>query len=115
MDEIARRVKRAAASILENERLTAELEDAAAQVLLDWGVACAETIIHSTAALDSGVVEDIMSQRLRATRRLMRRVSKWVANRRTMDAEHSAALLTQIDNPLSSFSEFFAQMVMGRP
>jgi hypothetical protein len=96
MDEIEQRVKQAAESILENERLTAELEDAAAQVLLDWGVACAEMIGHSTAALDSSEAEDAISQRLRATRRLMRRVSKWVANRRTMDAERSAALLTQI-------------------
>jgi hypothetical protein len=96
MDELAQRVKRAAESILENERLTAELEDAAAQALLDWGVACAETIGQSTAGLDSGAVEEAMSQRLRATRRLMRRVSKWVANRRAMDAERSAALLTQI-------------------
>ena len=96
MDEFAQRLKRAADNILENERLTSELDDAAAQVLLDWGVACAEEIARSTAGLKGSKVEEAMSPRLRATRRLMRRVSKWVANRRTMDGERSGELLSQI-------------------
>jgi hypothetical protein len=96
MDELAQRVQRAVESILENERLTAGLDDAAAQVLLNWGVACAKTIVRSTAGMDSSAAEESMSPRLRATRRLMRRVSKWVANRRSLDAQRSAALLTQI-------------------
>ena len=36
-EEIRRRVERAAESILENERLTADLDDQAADFLLDWG------------------------------------------------------------------------------
>jgi len=48
MDELTRRAQDLAESILENESLTADLDDAAAKVLIDWGVACAEIIAHST-------------------------------------------------------------------
>jgi hypothetical protein len=48
MYEVSQRIERAAESILENERLTADLDDAAAQVLIDWGLACAELIAGST-------------------------------------------------------------------
>lgn len=90
-DELAKRVNRTAASILENEPLTADLDDPAAQVLLDWGVACAETIAQCTAGLDDTEAEDAMYPRLRAMRRLMRQVNRW-----TLDAEASAGLLAQM-------------------
>lgn len=96
MNELTRRVNRVAESILENERLTADLDDAAAKVLLDWGVACAERIAQSTTGLNDPEAEEVMSPRLRATRRLMRSVNRWIANRREMDAEGSATLLTKI-------------------
>ena len=96
MDDITRRVKRAAEGILENERLTSGLDDSAANALLDWGVACAERIAESTAGLGRVEAEMFMSPRLRATRRLMRRVKRWVTNRRTLDTAGSAALMTKI-------------------
>jgi hypothetical protein len=96
MAEFTRRVARAAETILENERLTADLDDAAAKVLLEWGVACAERIAQGTAGLDDAEAERVMSPRLRATRRLMRSVNRWIASRWEMDAESSAAVLTQI-------------------
>lgn len=96
MKELQQRVNRAAESILENERLTANLDDESAQVLIDWGVACAETIARSTAGLNDKEAEEAMYPRLRATRRLMRRVNRWVANRRTMDAATGAASLDEI-------------------
>jgi hypothetical protein len=37
--EITRRIKRTAESILENERLTADLDDEAAKELLNWAAA----------------------------------------------------------------------------
>lgn len=95
-DDLASRVNRAAASILENERLTADLDDAAAGALLDWGVACAEMIAQSTAGLDDAEAEDTMRTRLSATRRLMRLVSRWVTDRRNLGAATSAELLAQI-------------------
>ena len=42
MYEITRRIKRAAESILENEGLTADLDDEAAQVFLTGGRSCRE-------------------------------------------------------------------------
>lgn len=96
VDELAQRVNRAAESILENERLTADLDDEAAKVLLDWGITCAEMIAHSTTGLNDSEAAKVMSPRLRATRRLMRLVNRWVANRPEMDAEASAASLNRI-------------------
>lgn len=96
MYELTKRIKHAAESILENERLTADLDDAAAKVLLDWGVACAEKVAGRTDGLNDSEADEAMSPQLRATRRLMRRVNQWVTSRREMDAESSATLLGEI-------------------
>jgi hypothetical protein len=72
------------------------LDDAAAKVLLDWGTAWAGKIAESTDGLDESQAEEVMHPRLRPTRRLMRLVNKWIANRREMDNEDSEALLTKI-------------------
>lgn len=94
--ELTKRINRAAESILGNERLTADLDDAAANALLNWGVACAEMIAGSTAGLNDAEAEKVLSLRLRSTRRLMRSVNKWIAKRGEMDAEGSAELLAKI-------------------
>jgi hypothetical protein len=96
MEELTQRIDRAAVSILENERLTADLDDAAAEVLLDWGVACARGIARGTAGLNDAEAEEAMYPRLRAARRLMRRVNSWVANRARMDATASTDALNGI-------------------
>jgi len=96
MYEVSQRIERAAESILENERLTADLDDAAAQVLIDWGLACAELIAGSTDGLSDSEAEEAIAPRLRATRRLMRRVNEWVAGRTDMSSEGGAELLAQI-------------------
>jgi hypothetical protein len=93
MDEITQRADRAAESILENERLTADLDDAAAQVLLDWGVTCARMIARDTTGLDEVAAERAMSPRLRAIRRLMRQVNLWVIRGQVMDAQGRSDLL----------------------
>ncbi len=96
MYEVTRRIQRAAESILENEKLTADLDDAAANVLLDWGVACAEKIAGSTDGLGDSEAEEVISPRLRATRRLMRQVNRWVASGPDIDTEEEAEFLNQI-------------------
>ena len=48
MAEIQQRIQRAAESILENEALSADLDDDAAKLLLDWGVKRAEQIAIQT-------------------------------------------------------------------
>ncbi len=78
-DRLEERVKLAVQSILENESLTGDLDDEAAQALLDWGVACVRRIALETVGFDDEEAEASMAPRLRATRRLMRRVSAWVS------------------------------------
>jgi hypothetical protein len=94
--DVTGRVNRVAESILENEGLLDQINDAAAQELLDWGLACATMIAQSTANLDDAAAEEAMSPRLRATRRLMRRVNKWVVRQQEKDAAGSADVLAQI-------------------
>jgi hypothetical protein len=96
MYEVTRRIERAAESILGNEGLTADLDDSAAKVLLDWGVACAEKVAGSTDGLGDSEAEGVIEPRLRATRRLMRRVNQWVASRPNIDTKEGAELLSQI-------------------
>ena len=96
MDEFADRSRRAVESLLENESLTSSLDDAAAQVLLKWGTDCAKLIVSSTAGLDAASAEDAMYPRMRALRRLMRRVNKWAAQRGGLDQSGDAASLEQV-------------------
>ncbi len=93
---LTQRTNRVAESILENERLTADLDDATAQVLLDWGIACAKVIVQSTTGLDDTEAEEAMYPRLRATRRLMRLVNRWIPKRLNMESEDHTAQLTKI-------------------
>jgi hypothetical protein len=96
MDYLQRRVERVAESILENESLTADLDDAAAKELLDWGIVCVERIARSTAGMDEDQAEDAMYQRLQATRRLMRGVNKMVARHQQLNEGRSAKLIERI-------------------
>ena len=96
MDDLAERIGRAAESMLENESLTADLDDAAAQELLAWGVACAEMIAAGTLGLNQAAAEEAMYPRLRATRRLMRQVNRWIPQRRGMAYEGNRQALEEV-------------------
>ena len=78
MEQLLKRISRVAESLMENERLTADLDDEAAQQLLSWGISCAKTIMQSTAGLDDEAAEKATYPRMRATRRLMRETNRWV-------------------------------------
>ena len=78
MNGIKERSDKAVESILENEKLTADLADDAAEVLLDWGIACVRTIVQVTLGLDEMEAEEAMYGPMRATRRLMRAVNRWL-------------------------------------
>lgn len=84
---LRRRQQRVAASLLENESLTGDLDDRTAKPLLAWGLACAKTIVNDTADLDDAAAEDAMYPRLRALRRLMRNVSRWITKHQRADLE----------------------------
>ena len=95
-NQLAQCINHAVENILENESLTTDLDDAAAEALLDWGVACAKMIAQSTVGLNKIEAEDVMLPRLRATRRLMRLMNRWGSKRLQMDVESNAALLTKV-------------------
>ena len=87
-EKIGKRISRVAESILENERLTSDLDDSAAKELLDWGLNVARQIVQGTASEDDDeAAEQAMYPRLRATRRMMRAVNRWIANQQKGDTE----------------------------
>jgi hypothetical protein len=96
MDEIGERISRAAESILENESLTADLDDTAAKELVAWAVACSEMIAAGTAGLNAPAAEEAMYPRMRATRRLMRAVNRWLPQRELMDWEGNRRALEEV-------------------
>jgi hypothetical protein len=96
MNEIDRRMERAAQRMLENERLTSDLDDGAARLLLTWGIAWSQMIVESTAGLDDAAAREISRPRLKATRRMMRTVNRWAGSRGSMDHAADLVLLGKI-------------------
>lgn len=94
--ELERRQQRAAESILDNESLTADMEDDAAQLLIDWALSCAEQIIFSTKGLSDQEAEDATYPRLRSMRRMMRFVNRWIRQRHDLMPGEREKLLEQI-------------------
>lgn len=83
-------------SILENESLTSYLDDPAADVLIDWGIACAEMVVKNTLQMDDEQAEEYMYARMRTVRRMMRRVNRWIQKRPGLDAEGSQNFLGKV-------------------
>jgi hypothetical protein len=96
MKELARRMQRAAERLLENESLTADLDDEAARLLLAWGVAWTQMIVEATAGVDEAAAQALNRSRLKATRRMMRTVNRWAGSRASMDAAADRVLLGKI-------------------
>ena len=94
--DIGGRIQRAVESILENEKLTADLDDEAAQVLLDWGTSCAEKTAQGSLGQNDEQAEETMYQPMRATRRLMRTVNKWISRYDMLGDEGHAESLQKI-------------------
>jgi len=94
---LQRRVRRVSESLLENERLTADLDDSAAQVLLDWALNLGSWIAQGTANVeDDEQAEEAMYPRLRAIRRMMRSINLWVSSQQNRDQEGSREALNRI-------------------
>ena len=104
-----------AESLLENESLTSNLDDTAANALLDWGIACANLIAQEHSELAPIDAEVAMYPQLRATRRLMRLVNRWVPQRLEMDSADNASLLTRIiEQAAIIYGEDFVPPTAGR-
>ncbi len=108
---IAHRTQLAVESLLGNESLTDELDDSAAQVLLEWGIACAERIMGATKGLADADAETLTYPRLRAVRRLMRDVNRWMGQlpSDSMQAkEHAQALDKVIEQARVIYGDTFS-------
>ena len=91
MKELQRRYERVAERILENERLTAGLDDEAAAVLLEWGLSWAGNIVTATTGMPEIEANEMMSPRLKANRRLMRYVNKWITGTAALPPDKSSS------------------------
>ena len=96
MKVVELRVKQAAESILENERLTAGLADDAALALNNWGLAWANNIATNSDGLDDSAAYEYIAPRLKATRRMMRYVNRWVRKRADMDPDEERNHLKKV-------------------
>jgi hypothetical protein len=95
MAEANERVRQAIESLLENESLTDNLDDEAAQTLLDWGITYTRLILGSPLG---EAVEEALEEKLRAVRRLLRVVNGRFdpAKREQLAANPQATVATNV-------------------
>ncbi|HIK26645.1 MAG: hypothetical protein N3E45_09445 [Oscillatoriaceae bacterium SKW80] len=79
-DALTVRINQAVESLLDDETLTSELDDAAADTLIKWGSALAELIVSQTSSMDEPTADSFTLLRLGNARRLMRQVNHWISN-----------------------------------
>ena len=93
----AQRVQRAVESILDSEALTQDLDDEAAALLVQWGVAWAERLAQATTSIqEDEASEQALAERLRAVRQMMRATSRWAAAQAAMDPVSRVSALRKI-------------------
>jgi hypothetical protein len=89
-------------SILGNARLTADLDDEAADILINWGISCVRKIYLEAA--ESHDFEEITYTRMRATRKVMRAINNFVAQASDTDSEKAQSV---VDNVITLVSEAY--------
>ena len=94
--DFAHREQLAIERLLEDERLTADLDDAAATALLNWGVQQTKEIVADTERLSNEEAETAMYPRLRGLRTVMRYANNWFGKRGTADLEKNQQLIEKI-------------------
>jgi hypothetical protein len=114
VEDQAQRMQRATQSILDNEGLTADLDDTAAKILLDWGLACAQKAAQDTAGFEAFAAQTGLDDRLQATRRLMRAVSRWVLGQQNDPASASDALSTVMEQASVIYGKKFTMPVQAQ-
>jgi len=98
MEELTQRTQQVIESLTENEALTDNLDDAAADELLNWGIATGKTVVQSTVGLTDEAADAAMQPHLQATRRLLRSVNNYFApataptTRAAVQPDHEALL-----------------------
>ena len=95
-NDFARREQLTVERLLEDERLTADLNDTAATALLDWGVRQTKDIVADTESLDDEEAEAAMYPRLRGLRTVMRYANSWFGKRGTADPDKNLQLIRKV-------------------
>ena len=112
--DIAQRTSRAVESLIENEALTTSLDDQAAKVLLQWGIDCAKHIVQGTEGMTDEEAETAMYGRMRALRRMLRRIDRWMPGRRGAGVDVNALFLSQVVRLAATVYGQEAQPVQGK-
>jgi hypothetical protein len=94
--DIAQRTSRAVESLIENEALITNLDDRTANLLLQWGIDCAEHIVQDTEAMTDDEAEAAMYGRMRALRRMLRQIDRWMPGRRGMGVDANVLFLSKM-------------------
>ncbi len=82
--------------ILEDERLTADLDDAAATLLLNWGIATAKEISADIETISDEEAMADVRLRLRSLRAVMRYVNNWFGKRGTAVFDVNCKMIKKI-------------------
>jgi hypothetical protein len=105
MEDMDLRVQRATDSLLENERLTADLDDEAANVLLNWGLKRATEIVNQTGNMNESQAYEFLGPRLKAVQRMLRATSRWISFQ-----GHQERKLDQLENIYRQASIVYGQI-----
>lgn len=97
---LAEREQRLAESLLDNESLTDGLDDAAANQLIEWGMALARHAARSTRGMDKERVKAEMDKRREQTGRALRMARNLASRTREADPEAVQALLSRLTGQL---------------
>lgn len=92
--------QRAVESILENEALTADLDDQAANLLLDWAMSLAKQAAQGVAGMDEASAEEQFNARMRNVRQFIRQVNRWAASPSSTEAEPALGKALELAIPL---------------
>lgn len=96
--DLNRYARRAVASLLENEALTADLDDNAANLLLRWGCDCVYRIVREAVLVGDALtaeeeaIQAAIAPRMRALRRMLRAINLWAAQGDAADPDLPAQI-----------------------
>ncbi len=84
--DLNRYARQAVESLLNNETLTADLDDEAANLLLCWGCDCVYRIVQESVLVgddlsaEAQTIEQAIAPRMRALRRMLRAINCWAVH-----------------------------------
>jgi hypothetical protein len=93
---LARRERSIIDGILNNESLTADLDDQDAREMIDWSIAIGKDVARKTAGQDEHQAEKVISECMYANRKLMRSVNRLVVEANDLDEHRYSDLITCI-------------------